>query len=169
MEAKLKQELIDRIGGDFELVPEVPGTAIISRVPVRIDYLAFPKPHLTEMGFPAKSFGIEVKHLRDFHNHGKGKKAKLIHQAITYMQSSFEINAEIIRPDFIALYTGDHKGNKKWIMSTGSSDWNAMMKLAFYFRILEFDISRRTNWKLVAMGGTFFSQLRGLGNLNFPG
>ncbi|MDA1330419.1 MAG: hypothetical protein O3B43_05080, partial [Chloroflexi bacterium] len=93
-ENALKSDLISVISQDFEILEEVSGKVLVTQEAVRIDYLAYPRPHIVEMGFAYKWFGIEVKYFPDFHNHDRGKKAKLIWQAINYAQSEFYVKGE---------------------------------------------------------------------------
>jgi hypothetical protein len=118
------------------------------------------------MNFPPQWFGVEVKHFSDFHEHGRGKKAKLIWQAIKYAQSEFSIDGELIRPNFVALYIGDYPVTG-YEQTRGAYDWHVLKNLAIYARVLEFDIQQNKPWKLLGAGGTFFSRSRGLGNLRF--
>ena len=165
MEEKLKTNLIEAIGKDFEILTEVPGRKIIDGKAVRVDFLAFPMPQLTKMGFPAKWFGIEVKHFADFHTHGRGKKAKLIWQAINYAQSEFYVKGEAVRPDFIALYIGEYLNGSE--EGKGAYDWHVLMNLARCANVLEFQIRELNSWKLIGAGGTFFSRSKGPRNVKF--
>lgn len=158
-EELLKSNLNTAISQDFEIFPEVSGRVLLTQENVRIDYLACPRPHLIDMGFIYKWFGIEVKHFRDFNNHDLGKKAKLMWQAINYAQSEFYVKGEVVRPDFIALYVGEHLKTRG--EGSGARDWFALMHLGGYAKIFEFQIKGFSNWELRGSGGWVFTRVRG--------
>ncbi len=97
-----KALLVDILRNHFLLRPEVEGQTMAGH-PVRIDFWAYPKPHIIELGWNPKPFGIEAKSA-ELENHQKKTAIAVIGQAIVYRWSKFPTREGMARPDFVLIY-----------------------------------------------------------------
>lgn len=86
----------------FLLLPEVEGKTTTGHT-VRLDYWAYPKPHIIDLGWEAKPFGIEVKS-GELEAHNRKTAIAVIAQAITYRWSNFPTKKGMARPDFVLIF-----------------------------------------------------------------
>jgi len=98
-EKLLKMRFQQIIGNDFRIFSNVSGNYLVNGKKVVIDFMLHPEKHLIELGFEPVWFGVEVKH---FGEPGKtGKMSRFVWQCITYDQSEFKIENQILRPPFV--------------------------------------------------------------------
>lgn len=87
----------------FELFPEVDGVFPVDGSEVRIDYMLRPRTPLVAMGFDWAWFGVEVKAVGAI-----GKRASkgvaAAWQSVTYGLSTFVVDGENVRPDFVLMF-----------------------------------------------------------------
>ena len=98
-EPVLKEYMKARLANDFTLVEEWQGTDSYGFI-VRIDFLAFPKPHLTN--FPKQWFGIECKYRAEW---GAGDANELWSQALTYTQCTYRVAQGLVAIPFCLVFT----------------------------------------------------------------
>ncbi len=100
LEAETTEEVISVLGPHFTLRSEVEGTHILGRKK-RIDFVLFPKEHLTE--FPQVPIGLELKPKQLF----DGNKKQWIHlaeQALDYRYTKFNLGSEFTFLPLILVY-----------------------------------------------------------------
>lgn len=155
-EDEIKSLILHTLSADFQLVPEVKGKHLIENTPVRIDFMAFPKPHLINNGFDEAWFGIEAKR----GNFSEAKQInRLMWQCITYAQSTFEIDSTIIRPMFV-LASVDHEpqiGDPKRV------EWNTLVNFAPYGNVGVMEL--QPFWRIRFGGTPYYGQKRGKGKV----
>jgi len=170
MESHLKDRVIKHLQDDFFLEEEAVGINLIENRHVRIDFLAYPKPKLVERGFLSAWFGIEVKHIATFGRPGsRGKKSKLLWQAMTYSQSVFELesspdNILKFRPEFTLVYAGQDDPD-----TFDDPEWHCLLNLAWYGRTGWLRLLPKSGWAILFAGGAYFSKKKGEGNVNVSG
>ncbi|NJM12547.1 MAG: hypothetical protein HC889_12335 [Synechococcaceae cyanobacterium SM1_2_3] len=103
-ESVLTKQAIERLSSDFEIKQEVIGHNAFYNKDVRIDLMLRAKPHLVQHGFINEWFGVECKWAEGV-NGQTAKTTKAVWQAITYAQSTFNINGAISVPRFVAVLT----------------------------------------------------------------
>ena len=99
-----KRLLVQVLGEHFLLRPEVEGRTTAGHL-VRIDFWAYPSPHIIRLGWDPKPFGIEVKSA-GLANQLKKTAIALIGQAIIYRLSTFPTRGGMVQPDFVLVYPG---------------------------------------------------------------
>lgn len=164
-EEKLQQELLKTIQSDFVIYPQVEGRHLIYQTEkVRIDFLLYPKQHLIENGFDPIWFGIEVKH---FGKIGEtGKMSRFIWQCVSYVQSEFKVNEEIIRPAFVLGYS-DVEAINKGTDREYLSQWIGMLRLAGLAKVGSFQKIKSSaynpngGWSIVFSSSTYFTYSKG--------
>ena len=103
-EPAIHQLFIDQFSGDFVIEREVWGeyeTDIAPKRP-RIDFMAYPLPHIIALGFPEVWIGIEAKAPKD-----DRQAITVIQQAENYRMAHFtrkEANLVNVRPDMVLIY-----------------------------------------------------------------
>jgi len=152
-EQQLKIKLFETLCNDFVFRTEVCGTHIHGEK-VRIDYLAWPKQHLINNGFPKVVIGIEVK------APGMGSVSKghdLIAQAVTYKYSTFVDN---ICPELIFIYPGFDSffgyHGKEVVCSVSSICQH--LNIGCVSTLLR-------GWEMHFAGGLFYSSMTGKGKI----
>lgn len=155
-EDEIKSLIVRTLSTDFQLVPEVEGKHLIENLSVRIDFMAFPKPHLVNNGFAEAWFGIEAKR----GNFTEAKQInRLMWQCITYAQSIFEIDGAIIRPMFV-LASVDYEpqyGDPKW------AEWNTLGHFVLYGNVGVMEL--QPFWRIRFGSTPYYGQKRGKGKV----
>jgi len=150
-EDDIKNAIASTMSDDFILSPEVWGNCIIDGTRVRIDFMAYPKQHLIDLGFDAQWFGIEAKSLlrRDGNPiHGLGKINQLIWQVISYAQSTFNIDQARIRPMFVLICTDR-------VPYEYCKEWKTLIGLAQYGNVGMLDLAPR--WSIHFSNALYFA------------
>jgi hypothetical protein len=153
-EPTLKQHINKILTPDFRLAPEVSGKHLIDGEPVRIDYLAYPLPHLTSRGFDPIVFGIEAKEIGGY---GRSKIFKLLWQTISYTQSLFSINGQQHRPAFVLMCV-DGTPHDEML-------WTGLIQFAQYANVGLLEFPRYHGWRIRFGGGGYYSKRNGRSNI----
>ncbi len=150
-EPAIKEAIIQSLGEDFILKPEQRGTHPLLQDRVRIDFLAYPLPHLISGGFDEGWFGIEAKDIGD----DAKKLNKVVWQSITYAQSTFRVEDKAIRPMFVVVCVGqapEHLQGRLPIV------WPILFSFAQYARVGHLDLHPHRGWGLKFGAGRYYSQ-----------
>jgi hypothetical protein len=159
-EPALKSRFQKIVGNDFIVYSEVVGRDLIYGKKVIIDFLLYPKPHLIESKFDEVWFGVETKH---FGRCGEtGKMSRFVWQCITYRQSEFCIDAEIIRPKFVLGFSDVEDVNTN-ADRVYLYQWQGMKRLAglanvgMFYEILPTKNNPSGGWRIRFSSSTYFS------------
>ena len=150
-EDKIKAVIIETLNGDFILKSEQWGTHPLLHEKVRIDFLAYPRPHLVEAGFDAEWFGIEAKDIGE----DVPKLNRVLCQSITYAQSRFSVGLTTIIPQFIMVCVGQDPDHLQGRLPTA---WPILFSSVQYLNVGFLELSP---WKLSFGAGRYYSQQRG--------
>ncbi len=121
---------------DFEVFPEVTGRHL-SGVPVVIDFLLHPRPHLIEHGFVKGFVGLEVKYITQENGFSR-KSSRALWQTISYTDSEFFVHGKKVSLTFAALFSNLSFQNEEGLLITygghqsenDKAEWRAMRLLA---------------------------------------
>jgi hypothetical protein len=140
-EEKLKEQIRSQLFHDFDLLEEVVGYHSHYEKQVRIDFLAKAKPHLVANGFVNQWFGIECKWVDGV----LGQTSKLTRtywQAITYQQSRFHVNGDLVSPAFcLVSFPPDLDRHLH-------SHEHSLFELAYYAGVGRLRFYRNVSWNL---------------------
>lgn len=148
-ESEIKAIVVESLASDFILQEEQRGTHPLLQDKVRIDYLAYPLPHLIMQGFDEGWFGIEVKDIGD----DVKRLNKVLWQSITYAQSTFRLEDKTIRPMFVLVCVGQNKDIMQGKLPTV---WPILFSLAQYARVGYLDLY--PSWSIKFGGGRYYSK-----------
>ncbi len=153
-EPAIKDAIIQSLGEDFILKPEQRGTHPLLQDRVRIDFLAYPLPHLISGGFDAEWFGIEAKDIGD----DVPKLNRVLCQAITYAQSRFSLGLQTIIPQFVMVCVGQDPEHLRGRLPLA---WPVLFSGVQYLNVGWLDLHPKWGWSLKFGAGRYYSQGRG--------
>jgi hypothetical protein len=172
-ELALEKEFQKIARNDFRIIFQVEGRDLIHGKNVVIDFMLYPKPHLINFGFDPVWFGVEIKH---FGVPGEtGKMSRFAWQCVTYKQSEFQIEAEMIQPAFVLGFS-DVEHVIREADSSCLCQWIGMQRLVGLANVgMFYEIPPTRNnpdggWRIRFSSSTYFSlsngQYRRLKNYN---
>ena len=162
-EEEIKRHLIASLQDDFVIHTEVRGRHPLAPNPIRIDFLVYPQAHVIRLGLDPCWVGIEAKAVTPQRPSDRGRKVRLIWQAISYAQSTFAIPGhETIRPSCVLVVVDRQTdANRQWPTNEHWSEWRTALHLGSFGRVGELVLGGRHGWEIRIAGGTYFSQTKG--------
>lgn len=164
----LKDKFTHLVKTDFRVLPNVVGQELIHQTRVIIDFMLYPKPHLLEAGFDPVWFGVEVKH---FGVSGEtGKMSRFLWQCITYVQSIFTIDNEILKPVFVLGFSDVQEVNQdnNELCREYRSQWTGMIRLAglahvgTFYEVLPTSYKPLGGWNIGFSSSSYFRRIDGV-------
>lgn len=160
-EPALRRELVDAIGRDFEILREVPGRHLLTGESVRADLLCFPRQHLRDRGFASGWSVVETKHI-DFARDESKRLYETFWQAISYRESEFQVQGEMVRPVFSALYIPYIKADYFNVVEEAQRRrWQILKEFGVYANVGVFALYP-DRWTLRFGQGRYFDSQSGL-------
>lgn len=155
-EAQMTIHLSRILENDFLIREDKWGRSITDNKRVRIDLLLYPNNHLIEKGFDPGWIGIEVKHFTD--KDGGGKAAETFWQAISYQQSTYDIDSQQVRPFKVFIFTNFHDVNTD--REDRKKAYHGMLLLSNYGHVGDIQL-KKSGWVMRTSGSVYFLKKEG--------
>lgn len=167
-EDEIKTRVVEAMQDDFEIHTEVQGRHPLAPNPIRIDFMVYPRAHIIQLGFDPCWVGIEAKAVTPQRPSDRGRKVRLIWQAICYAQSAFDLPGhEPIRPGFVLVAVDRQtEAHRKWSTDEHWAEWRTALHLGSFARVGEFSCGGHHGWEITFTGGPYFTRVTGRSRIN---